>query len=121
MAFSADGLLLATGTAQVEACGTVRLWNLATHQLVGEHFGSEDQVWAVAFSPDNTLLATTSATGTVQLWDTVTRRSAASSLTGHHGDVNGVVFAPDGSLLATGSQDGTVRLWATPAARGTAS
>ncbi|MEU5403899.1 WD40 repeat domain-containing protein [Streptomyces sp. NPDC005963] len=68
-------------------------------------------VWAVAFSPDGSLMATGHGAKTAQLWDTVTQQKAAAPLLGHTDVVRTVAFSPDGRLLATGSQDETVRLW----------
>jgi WD40 repeat protein len=76
--------------------------------------GHTDQVGAVAFSPDGSLLATGSYDSTVRLWDPVSRKPAGDPLSGHTGSVVAVAFSPDGSLLATGSYDSTVRLWTVP-------
>jgi WD40 repeat protein len=72
--------------------------------------GHEDLVRGVAFSPDGTLLATTSYDCTVRLWDLATGQPART-LTGHEDVVRGVAFSPDGTLLATACYDCTVRLW----------
>ncbi|MFF7990510.1 WD40 repeat domain-containing protein [Kitasatospora xanthocidica] len=68
-------------------------------------------VWAVAFSPDGSLLATGHGAKTAQLWDTVGQKKSGAPLFGHTDLVLAVSFSPDGSLLATGSRDGTARLW----------
>jgi WD40 repeat protein len=68
--------------------------------------------WArsCAFSPDGTLLASTSDDFSLRLWDTRTGTLRAT-LTGHTGPVSRCAFSPDGTLIATTSFDGTACLW----------
>jgi WD40 repeat protein len=72
--------------------------------------GHTDVVTCCEFSPDGTLLATTSDDRTVWLWNVVDRTEHAI-LTGHTSWVEGCAFSPNSNLLATASRDGTVRLW----------
>ena len=67
-----------------------------------------DEVNAVSFSPDGSLLATASDDNTVRISDSRTGRKIARVT--HEDEVNAVSFSPDGSLLATASDDKTVRI-----------
>ena len=72
-----------------------------------ESFGN---VYAVAFSPDGTLLATGHEDGECRLWQ-VADGKLLFSLYGHSSTVWSVAFSPDGQTLASGSFDCTIRLW----------
>ncbi|MBN2305091.1 MAG: WD40 repeat domain-containing protein [Anaerolineae bacterium] len=72
--------------------------------------GHTDAVTSVVFSPDSTVLASSSADGTIRLWDSATGE-ALFILEGHTGEVNQVDFSPDGTLLASAGEDRAVRLW----------
>jgi WD40 repeat protein/transcriptional regulator with XRE-family HTH domain len=70
--------------------------------------GHRGPVNAVAFAPDDQVLATGSSDGTVLLRRVSDHRTTASfTLSGR---VRAVVFAPDGRTLAAASTDGPVRL-----------
>jgi WD40 repeat protein len=69
-------------------------------------------VYAVAFSPDGTLIATASGDGTARTWETATGRQI-TTFAGHNRTVSAVAFSPDGTLIATGSDDNTARTWDT--------
>jgi WD40 repeat protein len=72
--------------------------------------GHNERVWAIAFSPDGTRLASGSSDKTIRLWDIVTGQQR-HILEGHSNSVAAVAFSPDGTQLASGSYDKTIRLW----------
>jgi WD40 repeat protein/serine/threonine-protein kinase RIO1 len=88
------------------------LWDPLTGDIA-EASGHSDDIRAITFSPDGTLLLTGSVDRTARLWDAVTGEPFAV-LDGHTNGVSAVVFSPDGKRIATassGSFDSTTRLW----------
>ena len=77
--------------------------------------GHSDEVYSVAFSPNDSLIASGAANGTIFLWNRMDG-IVIDSLIGHTERVNALAFSPDGRVLASASDDSTVHLWhiATP-------
>jgi WD40 repeat protein len=106
--FSPDGKTLASASDD----HTVRLWDVATRQLLGKPLeGHTAAVTSVAFSRDGKTLASASEDNAVRLWDVATRQPLGKPLEGHTDYVRSVTFSPDGKTLASASDDHTVRLW----------
>jgi eukaryotic-like serine/threonine-protein kinase len=114
VAFSADGLLLAS-------CGadrTVRVWDVTSAKCLSILSGHTDEVFSAVFHPDGTRLASGGRDRAVWLWDLTTGQDVAR-LEGHTNYIYSLAFSPDGTSLVSGSGDRTVRIWNTepPAAR----
>ncbi len=109
LAFSPDGMWLATSTGQEPTRSIVRVWHLRTGKerlRLPEHHGMPADV---TFSPDGRLLATSDG-NEAKLWDSDSGE-LQRALRGHAGPIWGVAFSPDGRRLATASADRTAKLW----------
>jgi eukaryotic-like serine/threonine-protein kinase len=107
VALSADG-----GTALTVAVdGTVRRWDTATGEPLGEPWKAEGPVRAVAFSPDVRTLVTAGEDGTVRLWEAATGKLLGQAPPEDTDSARAVAFAPDGKTVVTGGLKGAVYLW----------
>jgi molecular chaperone DnaK len=106
IAFSSDGSLLAWGGDDQQ----VHLWAAGTGtEVVAPFSGHDAAVLAVAYAPDDSILATAAGT-IVRLWDPVDG-TVRAVLTGHTADILALAFSPDSSRLVSSSADHSVRVW----------
>lgn len=71
--------------------------------------GHEDNVNAVAFSPDGQLLVSGSRDQSIMVWDVLQETKIVQLR--QDSSVETVAFAPRGFLIASGEADGDITLW----------
>jgi WD40 repeat protein/serine/threonine protein kinase len=97
--------------AYCDRSGAIFLRDLKSN-LVTQTLMCESTPNAVAFSPDDSCIATGHADGVIRLWD-VKNGQLVFRFVGHGRSVSEVAFVPDGRTLLSASSDGTVRVWST--------
>ena len=107
-AFSADGTMLATGGG---GTSVTRLWNVADQRQIGIFQAGASPVWAMAFSPAGTVLATGNQDGQIQLWDFAIWRQIGVPLAIGDGANNSIAISPGRKILAVGESGGRAQLW----------
>jgi WD40 repeat protein len=108
--FSPAGTRLAT----IPVSGPISVWNSVTGQRLGELDTGDDKVTAVAFSHDETTVATGASDGSVQLWNGTTFAPRGPTRGEHRSVVSGLVFSADGRTLMSSSYDAEVHVWDVP-------
>ncbi|KAL4255779.1 WD40-repeat-containing domain superfamily protein [Pleurotus pulmonarius] len=116
VAVSPSGLQFATGRRGLQAegringGGTVEVWDVATQSVVRTLQGYTTTIQSLAFSPNETKLASGSWYGEIQIWDLTAGEFML--IKAHNDDwVCSLAFSPDGSYLLSGSADMTARIW----------
>lgn len=110
VAFSSDGRLLASGSAE----GLVRLWDL-TRPLDPPRVLCEQKgkVMSVSFSPDGKMLGSggddpEKSGHSLRLWELARLDKPPRAVDSFKSNVNSVAFSHDSQLLAAGGEDGTI-------------
>lgn len=108
--FSKDGTkaLLATGTPGLS--GRAVEVSLSSPTVQKEYAGHGDVLYAVASTPDESIVATAGYDRRIRLFNAATGE-VLRELNGHNGAVFDLQFSADGSLLASASADATVKIW----------
>ena len=108
--FSPDGhwLLL----AQLEASSTPDpvVVELREHRFADALRGHQGTVLSMAFSRDDTKVATACEDEKIRIWS-IPGWQLLRTLEGHHGPVHWAEFSPDGTQVVSGGEDRTVRVW----------
>jgi WD40 repeat protein len=87
-----------------------KIWETVSGGRRCEFAGHQQQVRAVAFSPNGKLIASGGMDNVVRLWDAFTSKEIGR-LEGHQCWVTCLGFSPDGKSLVSGSADGTALVW----------
>lgn len=106
---------LAAASLPDQGPGEIKIWDLKIdkEQLHSKELpslpGHTEGVWAVAFNPDGSRLASASKDKTVILWDWAAGKIVQKMT--HPAAVHCLAFSNTGTRLATGSSDHMVRFW----------
>jgi WD40 repeat protein len=103
---------LASGAGEFrddQFAGEVRLWDGQTNELKQSWPLKNNDVNALAFSPDGKLLVSGGLKG-ISIWDVPAGKLQRTLPTGDSAAL-AVAFSPDGRTLASGSFDTRLRLW----------
>merc|ERR1719428_2609376 len=106
VAFSADGVYVATGSYD----STVRVWKTEDASLVHSLTGPSNEVDWVRWHPKGHALLAGAADCTAWMWWAPTGK-VMQVFAGHADRVNCGCFANDGKVIATGAQSGEVIIW----------
>ncbi|MGY1702962.1 toll/interleukin-1 receptor domain-containing protein [Geodermatophilus sp. SYSU D00697] len=110
LALSPDGRTIASGGGV--RSGDITLWDIETGNRTAVLTGHDDLVSGLAFTPDGTMLVSSSHDGSIFLWDVDDRARIGPSLRGHGSNVvQAVALSRDGTTMASGGTDGRVVLW----------
>lgn len=127
MVFLPDGKLAVAGSRPGQE-GDVRIYNIDAGKtfdfggvpavdgvndpavLVKELVQTDDEIFALALSPDTKKLAAGGCDRLVRVWD-LTSGKLEHAIENHADWVLGVAFTPDGKGLATASRDKTAKVW----------
>ena len=110
VSYRPDGKQLATAGGEINRPGEIKIWDTNDGKLLLVLTGHASSITALAYSPDGSLLASSSYDRTIKIWQMATGRELIT-LKGHEGMVASIAFAPKGPHLVSGGQDKTVRLW----------
>jgi len=89
----------------------IKLWNLPENREVCRFAGHRDEICALAFNQDGTLLASGGKDRTLRIWP-VADKSAFPVITGENtGTIEALSFNITGKLLASGGTDGNIFIW----------
>ncbi|MCE9533351.1 MAG: TIGR03067 domain-containing protein, partial [Planctomycetes bacterium] len=92
---------------QFQRTGEIKIWDAATGKEEKTFVGHNEQILAIAFSPDGKLLASASEDKLVKIWN-IAEGKEILTFERHKGKVNSLAFRKDG-ILATAA--GEVIIW----------
>lgn len=89
----------------------IHLYCLTTENELIAMAGHGDTIWQLRYSPDDKMLASTSADGTVRIWEVDTGLPAVVLMRSHANWVWSLAWSNDSAELATGGSDTQIAIW----------
>jgi WD40 repeat protein len=116
VAFTADGLTVASWGRDPGQDGAAQLWRLESGEKLTRLTASSGPVRALAFSKDR-LAAIGGDDRTIRLFD-LASQGPPRLLTGHEGRILALAFSPKAALLASAGEGDVIHLWDTRLGKG---
>lgn len=88
---------------------TVRMFDLSTRKQIREITGPSNDLRAIAFSVDDSLLAVAGSAGKITIWNAGTGEVVAE-LAPHRRMIHALAFSPDGKFLASAGDDRQIHI-----------
>lgn len=113
LVFSPDGNILASNSGEPETGGEIRLWYPRNNWESKPLEGQVGKVFAIAFSPDSSTLATAGYGKSLRLWNLrIVEQSVDLKVNQSLKDfITTIAFSADGKYLACGGSDKIIKVW----------
>ena len=85
--------------------GNVIVWDFMSKSMLNNLRGHRARITQLRFSPDGSLLATSSNDGSVRMWETADLNTQPIVLSANAGFIFCIAFSPDGERILSGSRD----------------
>lgn len=90
--------------------GTIKVWNIMG--LPGsDSSGSQEYIYCVKLTPDQTQVLTGSLEGYIHVWDIASGKQVGKAMLAHKQAVRDIAVTPNGMRVVSVSNDKTVSLW----------
>jgi WD40 repeat protein len=109
LAFSSDGKLLAVSGGAPAVFGEIQVWNVPEKKMVNHWRVSNDSLYGISFSPDNTKVAFGGADKSVRILE-VSDGKELVKFDNHSDWIFATTFSVDGKRLLSGSRDKAMKL-----------